>query len=251
MKTRVLDKAFRILECAVMRSPDPLSLSEMAELADLNRQTCARLIADLTELGYLEHAGPRKGYRAGVRAFLFGKRVRYESALRRIAEPYVREAAKQLESFVTLSRMDHGLRYNLLECNGCPSLPMDLRPLGNNDLAFTASGHVFLAWMEPGERETLLEQCSRILEEMSFMRPVFSDPESRTRYLDGVRRNGYASLVSRWWGIAAVPVFRNGKCVAAFASARPAALVTEEKRRFEIAFLTGRAREINRKLDLE
>ena len=43
--------------------------------------------------------------------------------------------------------MYNGQRYNLLECNGCPSLSIDLRPLGNNDLAFTARGTSFSpAW---------------------------------------------------------------------------------------------------------
>ena len=251
MKTKVLEKAFRILESAVTGSPEALTLSKMMELSGLNRQTCARLIADLTEMGYLEHAGPRKGFRAGARAFLLGRRVRYETELRKIAEPYVRETAERLGTFVTLSKMDHGLRYNLLECNGCLSLSLDLRPLGNNDLAFTASGHVLLAWMEREEREALLEKFPEILNRPSFMRTVFCDPERRTRYLEEVRRNGSASLLSEWWGITAVPLFRDGKCVAALASARPAEFVTEEKRRVEQDFLMERAREINRRLDLE
>ena len=66
-----------------------------------------------------------------------------------------------------------------------------------------------------------------------------------------MRRNGSASLLSEWWGITAVPLFRDGKCVAALASARPAEFVTEEKRRVELDFLMERAREINRRLDLE
>lgn len=250
MKTKVLDKMFRVLECAVTHSPKPVLLPELVSISGLNKQTCARLVADLVELGYLEHAGPRKGFQAGIRAFAFGKQVRYEPDLRQIAAPYVKKAAERLETFITFSLMYNGQRYNLLECNGCPSLSIDLRPLGNNDLAFTASGHVFLACMAPAEREELFRRHSEILSVTSFMHRVFGDAESRNRYFNEVRSNGYVSLVTEMWGITAVPIFLDGICIAAFASARPFNLVTQEKQRFDVEFLTVYGREISRKYAL-
>lgn len=251
MKTKVLQKMFRILECVVTHSPKPVLLPELVSVSGLNKQTCARLIADLVELGYLEHAGARKGFRAGIRAFALGKQTRYEPDLRQIAAPYVKEAAERLETFVTFSQMYNGQRYNLLEYNGCPSLSIDLRPLGNNDLAFTASGHVFLACMTPAEREKLFLHHPEILTVTSFMHRVFGDAESRNRYFNEVRKDGYVSLITELWGITAVPIFLDGVCIAAFASARPIDLVTREKQHFDVEFLTTSGREISRKYALK
>ena len=65
MKTKVLDKMFRVLECAVTHSPKPVLLPELVSISGLNKQTCARLVADLVELGYLEHAGQTGPLRTG------------------------------------------------------------------------------------------------------------------------------------------------------------------------------------------
>ena len=62
--------------------------------------------------------------------------------------------------------------------------------------------------------------------------------------------NGYVSLVTEMWGITAVPIFLDGICIAAFASARPFNLVTQEKQRFDVEFLTVYGREISRKYAL-
>lgn len=104
--------------------------------------------------------------------------------------------------------------------------------------------------MAPAEREELFRRHSEILSVTSFMHRVFGDAESRNRYFNEVRSNGYVSLVTEMWGITAVPIFLDGICIAAFASARPFNLVTQEKQRFDVEFLTVYGREISRKYAL-
>ena len=61
MKIKVLNKTFDLLELVREYSPQPVLPGEAAEVLNMPRSTCVRLLKLLTEKGYLEQLSPRKG----------------------------------------------------------------------------------------------------------------------------------------------------------------------------------------------
>jgi IclR family KDG regulon transcriptional repressor len=70
---QVIDRALDILEYVAARESAGISLREISDHLSLNQATCANIIKSLTKRKYLEHIGPKKGFRLGPMAtFLIG-----------------------------------------------------------------------------------------------------------------------------------------------------------------------------------
>ena len=192
---KVLDKTFAILEAVVLNSPHPLRISVLAERFGINTGTCARIIRELSDAGYLIQVSRQDGYAAGPRALAFANAVSYKPALLEAARPVADGAARRFEASVLLAERQGGLRYILYHRNESPRLAIRLSELAFRDLFDTATGLMLAAFAPEEELPALLD----------------SSGGERFRLLDPARGQG----------IAAFPVFRNGAFLATLGGSIP------------------------------
>lgn len=218
---KVLVKTFSILEAIVLNSPRPMRISVLAEQFDINNGTCARIIRDLVEAGYLIQISRQDGYAAGPRALTFANAVSYRTALLETARPIVEEAARRFSASVLLTERQGEERYVLLHQNESPRLLIQLKALSFYDLFDTATGLMLSAFSSEKEQGELLANYAK--REKSSLHPLFGPSFGGREQLAEIRRNGRAvfSDISRGQGIAAFPVFRNDTFIAALGGSIP------------------------------
>ncbi len=230
---KVLDKAFSILETIVLNSPRPMRISVLAEQFGINNATCARIIRDLTDAGYVIQISRQEGYAAGPRALTFANAVQYRPALLEAAAPRVDETARAFSASVLLTERQGSLRYVLLHRNESPRLMIRLTELAFHDLFTTATGLVLAAFAPATEQDVLLSEAAQTNS------TLFDEKLGIRGQLAQIRKQKHACFLdpARGQGIAAFPVFRNGTCVASFGGSIPA----DEYEAQAPAFLAGLA----------
>ena len=245
---KVLDKAFAILELAVMCSPARITLGEFMGKCRLNKTTCARLIRSLVEKGYLEHCGARGGYRAGIRAQSLGNNMHYDPAFFAIAKPACLYAATELQSSVMISTMLNGHRYILIHENRSSVDALDIRGIALAALCNTASGFVLLAHAAEAQVDAVIAYMGYPDSHKMVMEKCFPNIEFRD-LLAKIKEDGHTSFVTPFWGVTAFPIFRNGKCFASIGSTLPACEATAEKQDQAIKTLKFMQKSIMEKLE--
>lgn len=245
---KVLDKAFAILELAVMCSPERITLSEFMKKCNLNKTTCARLIRSLVAKGYLENCGARNGYRAGIRAQSLGNNMHYDPVFFAIAKPACVYAAIELQSSVMISIMQNNHRYILLHENRSSITDMNIRAIAIKDLCNTASGFMLLAYATDAEISVALADIGYPNEHSMIMEKCFNNQDFRS-VLAQIKADGYVSFVTPFWGITAFPIIRDGKCFAAISSTITADKATEENQAQAIKTLRMMQKSIMEKIN--
>lgn len=231
---KVLDKTFAILEAIVLNSPRPMRISVLAERFGINNGTCARIIRDLADAGYVIQVSRQEGYAAGPRALAFGNAVNYRPVLLDAARPVMETTAREFSASVLLAERQGNLRYVLLHCNESPRLAIRLASLAFDDLFDTATGLILAAFAPDAEWDGLFAGYSG-------KSSTLLDSERGIRgQLTEIRRTGRAVFVDpkRGQGIAAFPVFRNDGFAAALGGSIPA----DEFEERGAAFLEGLSR---------
>lgn len=211
---KVLDKTFAILETVVLASPRPVRISVLAERFGINNGTCARIIRELADAGYLIQVSRQEGYVAGPRALAFANAVSYRPALLEAARPVVDGTAREFAASVLLAERQGELRYILYHRNESPRLAIRLTELSFRDLYDTATGLVLAAFAPAEELPAYTVPDSRgLLKPGIGVRPQ----------LEAIRREGRAVFADpgRGQGIAAFPVFRNGVFAAVLGGSIP------------------------------
>lgn len=145
---KVLQKVFDVLEYAY-RHPEPVLPQEVARRFELSQSTAVRLLRDLAELGYLEQAGARKGYRRGPMAFVLADSP--ESEFLRFASYHIEETARRLGQAVVLSRRHRNFRCILCHRNHNPAFTVDADRVRTPNLYRTTSGRLLLAYAQKSE----------------------------------------------------------------------------------------------------
>lgn len=215
---KVLDKTFAILEAIVLNSPRPMRISVLAERFGINNGTCARIIRELADEGYVIQISRQEGYAAGPRALTLANAVCYKPALVDAARPLIEETARRFSASVLLAERQGGLRYILLHRNESPRLAIRLTELAFRDLFSTATGLMLAAFAPKEELESLIAGTAG--NDTSLI-----DSERGIRVqLAEIRRKGQAVFLdpARRQGIAAFPVFRNGTFIATLGGSIPA-----------------------------
>lgn len=238
---KVLDKTFAILEAIVLHSPRPMRISVLAERFGINNGTCARIIRELSDTGYVVQISRQDGYAAGPRALAFANAVCYKPALLDAARPIAEETARKFAASVLLSERRGEERYVLLHRNESPRLAIRLTALAFHDLFDTATGLVLAAFAPEEEQDALLAAAAGV-------ESALLDPARGIRgQLTEIRRTGRAVFLdpARGQGIAAFPVVRNDGFVAAFGGSIPADEFQERGAEF-VEGLSRAATEIGR-----
>ena len=130
-------------------------LDDLAASTRLPRATCARLLAVLAGLGWVEHAGRRRGWRLGPRAQAVAEGAPYRTRLLAAARPHLAAAAERLGQPVALSVLLGARRLVLERCAPDGRRDRRLEVDADADIAASLAGRLLLALQPPARRRRL------------------------------------------------------------------------------------------------
>jgi len=176
----------RVLE-VVSGSLLPMSLAQLSQRADIPKATLARLVAEMTSSGYLSLVPGRRELIPGPRATRLSMGVLGNGQFRRECRAVLREVVGQLGETCNLTVRDGDRVMYIERVETQAPLRLHLEPGVRAPLHCTAGGKLFLAQMEPAERERFLGLIG--LE--SLTPGTITDRAALGRELDRIRKLGY------------------------------------------------------------
>lgn len=152
---RAAKRALELIE-TVAASDRPLSLSELAQRADLPKSSAHSLVHTLTSEGFLERGADGGRYSLGPRLLRLLVRLPHQFELPRIARPIMQRLVDEIgeTALIGIRRGDSILYVEQVEA---PQFIRYVAPLGEpRPLYCTSIGKLFMANMPPSELLTLL-----------------------------------------------------------------------------------------------
>lgn len=183
-----LAKGFRVLEVFDAQEPE-LTLSQIAEKAELDAGTAFRLVQTLLMLGYLRQAPGSKRYCLGLKVLDLGFNAIARMDLHSSSRPILRSLVGQVNEAASIGVLDGpDIVYVERVHAGLARLGVSVR-IGSRIPAYcTALGHSILAYLSLEQRIEILNMRERV--KLTPRTPIsIADIEER---LEKVRRLGYA-----------------------------------------------------------
>lgn len=191
-QNRSLERGLEILR-AFKPGTDLLGNGELAERTGLSAATVSRLTQTLVTSGFLEHDRRARAYRLAAPVLSLGHAMRAASPVLRAATPLMRDVSVKLRMNVGLASADRAemvylesIRYNrkasLRTIVAGQRVPMEL----------TSLGRAYLATLETGARESLLDGIRRGYRSATW-KPIRADID---RAIGNVTLEGYC--VASW-----------------------------------------------------
>jgi DNA-binding IclR family transcriptional regulator len=209
--TALLERAMEILGCFDEKH-SALTLTQLAQLTKLPMSTCHRIVGTLEDGGFLSKGSDRK-FRVGTKLWTIAQHAPLSERLRESALPTLARLYEETGENVTLAVLDRGQALYVDRLVGERSIPTISRAGGHLPLHTTGVGKVLLAY----QPEKAIEQyLSRPLPKPTPQ--SITNPDALRKDLAEVRKNGYSITrqeMTRGSGSIAVPIMRNGRCVAA------------------------------------
>ncbi len=210
--TRAVSRSLIVLEL-LAESDGPLELPEIIERTGIARASAQRLMASLTEDGYVVRQGEPPAYSVSFRLCALAATILSSMEVRVVALPNLIQLAASLQNPVTLAFLEdsHVCYTDRVEVVGDRVIPT---LIGDRIAAMaTGSGRVLIAWRPESEWASFLIGIERRTSHTT------TDPEHLRTELRLTRERGYASVDREHYpdasGIAA-PIFdREGRVVAA------------------------------------
>ncbi|MDH6536127.1 IclR family transcriptional regulator [Aurantimicrobium minutum] len=209
--TALLERAMEILGCFDEKH-SALTLTQLAQLTKLPMSTCHRIVGTLEEGGFLSKGSDRK-FRVGTKLWTIAQHAPLSERLRESALPTLARLYEETGENVTLAVLDRGQALYVDRLVGERSIPTISRAGGHLPLHTTGVGKVLLAYQSEKAIEQYLSK--------PLPRPTpqsITQPDALRKDLAEVRKNGYSITrqeMTRGSGSIAVPIMRNGRCVAA------------------------------------
>ena len=100
---QVINRALDILEFISNNPQKEHSLGEISAYTGLNNGTCANIIKTLVSRNYLEHLGPKKGYRMGIMPLIITDNEAYIHLLANACRPPMNSLCAEINEAVLLS----------------------------------------------------------------------------------------------------------------------------------------------------
>ena len=209
--TALLERAMEILGCFDEKH-SALTLSQIAEITKLPMSTCHRIVGTLEAGGFLSKGSDRK-FRVGTKLWTIAQHAPLSERLRESALPTLARLYEETGENVTLAVLDRGQALYVDRLVGERSIPTISRAGGHLPLHTTGVGKVLLAYQSEKAIEQYLSK--------PLPRPTpqsITQPDALRKDLAEVRKNGYSITrqeMTRGSGSIAVPIMRNGRCLAA------------------------------------
>ncbi|WP_448206275.1 IclR family transcriptional regulator [Azospirillum sp. sgz302134] len=182
-----LSRALNILTI-LGQSDGPMSLTAVAEAADLSPSTTHRLLTTLQEERYVRFDQGKRGWAVGVQAYMTGSGFLKTRSLLDVARPRMRRLMEETSEVVNLAVEENGEAIYLHRIGGArvaqAALPVTERTL----LHCSAVGKALLAGMPDARIQTILNQRGM----RQFTRTTVSSLPELHRELTLTRNRGYA-----------------------------------------------------------
>ena len=188
-----VDHAFDVLEAFRADEPE-LGVTQLAKLLNLHKNNVFRILATLESRGYVEQ-NPRTGnYRLGLKAFEAGQAYLRHTSLLSVAHPQMEALSVELRENSYLAVMRGDYVFYLDETIADQTIQVVSRLGTRVSPHCTATGKVFLAFLEKSQTEGLLEgmDLERLTEN------TITDKEKLEAEIGVVLKNGYAVDNEEW-----------------------------------------------------
>lgn len=153
---QVIHRALDILEYIARQEGQAVSLKEVSDHLKLNQATCANIIKTLSNRNYVEHIGPKKGFRLGVMAeFLIGN-FSFRSQLLLAAKGEMDKLTQKLNESTILGIIQNDKRVVVYSSNSDHDL--NVRSKTERSVYETASGRLILSYYNDEEIMKFIER---------------------------------------------------------------------------------------------
>lgn len=166
----------------------PVNLKQLALQTKLHPSTAHRILGVMVDYRLVDRVEPGT-YRLGIRLLELGNLVKLRISVRQEALPYMQGLHRQLGETVNLSvRHDDEVVY--VERTAASSSMMRVVHIigARAPLHITAVGKIFLSNDDPDKSTQYMQRTGL----PKYTENTLSDPESLTRELEKIRRQGYA-----------------------------------------------------------
>jgi IclR family KDG regulon transcriptional repressor len=223
-------------------------VSEIAQDINVNRTRVFRILKTLEARGFVDYDSYSKGYRLGIKFLHIGENVRERLDLRREAEPFLVELARQT-----------GDSAHLLILQGDRAVTIDRRqgknrlqvasPIGQNlPLYVGASPKILLAYLPDAERERIIQS----IKFESFTKNTITNSNELRRCLERIRQQGYAideqDYESDVYAVGAPVMDDKGSVVAGVTITTPGSRYSSKRRTELIALVVEAGNQLSKKL---
>jgi IclR family pca regulon transcriptional regulator len=182
-----LAKCFKVLE-ALNAAGRAVGLTELAQLAGLNRSGVQRITHTLRVLGYLRQDPATKAFRLSGRMLEFGHTVLATNAVRERAEPHLEALNRRTSETVNLMELEGDEIVYVSRFPSLHAVSVDLH-VGSRLPAFcTAAGRAILSQIDPAEALARLKAARRT----GMTRFTVIDLAGLRLALQAAREQGYA-----------------------------------------------------------
>jgi IclR family pca regulon transcriptional regulator len=167
----------------------PLGISELAALLDMNTSTVHRYVKTLTRLGYLQQEPVTKKYRLDMKVVDLGLAVINSLDIRDVARPHLQQLCQKLGLTVNMAVLDATDIVYVERIRGQKSIDLNDLHVGSRQPAYcTSMGKVLLSALD----ESRLNDLLRLTEFIHRGPNTITNPEYLKAELDTVRRLGFA-----------------------------------------------------------
>lgn len=243
-----VDHTFDVLEAFRAEEPE-LGVTQLAKMLNLHKNNVFRILATLENRGYVEQ-NPRTGnYRLGLKAFEAGQAYLRHTSLLSVSHSEMATLTSELKENAYLAVLRGDYVFYLDEAIAEQTIQVISR-LGTRVAPHcTATGKVFLAYMETNLREEILS--SRPLEKMTPH--TVTDKKELMAQIKKISQDGYAVDNEEWTlGLkcVAAPILNYyGKIEGTLSVSGPSDRLSERRVKDEVVpVVVGHAREISRKM---
>jgi DNA-binding IclR family transcriptional regulator len=243
-----VDHAFDVLEAFRADEPE-LGVTQLAKLLNLHKNNVFRILATLESRGYVEQ-NPRTGnYRLGLKAFEAGQAYLRHTSLLSVAHPQMEALTSELRENTYLAVLRGDYVFYLDEIIADQTIQVISRLGTRVSPHCTATGKVFLAYMENNFTESLLKTIT--LEKLTAH--TITDKRKLKIEIKKVVERGYAVDNEEWTEglkcVAAPILDYYGKIQGTISVSGPSERLPEERIAEEIIpAVVDHAKEVSRKM---
>jgi DNA-binding IclR family transcriptional regulator len=179
-------KALRVLE-AVAESPQPITLSSIADALDLDKSTTYRMLNTLVEAGYVVRDAASKRYSLSYKLVFLSRNLLAENEVSRLSRQVLEELTVTTRETVHLNILDGHQTILIQKVKGTQLVAVDFQIGDRSALHCTSIGKALLAYQEAPFIEEVLH---------AGLPPIahntITDPAVLRRELHNIRLQGYA-----------------------------------------------------------
>lgn len=182
-----LEKGLAILK-AFNAKRRHMSLSEIADFADMNKSSVQRMIFTLEQLGYVKKHTSSRGYKLTPKVLELGFSYLDSHPLIEIANPFLAELTRLTGETSCLTEPIEDEMIYISRFVSSSFVPVHM-PIGSRVPMFcTASGRAYLSALEPSKAAAIIQATNKV----ALTQYTVTDPDKILAGLEKIRQQGYA-----------------------------------------------------------